>query len=564
VAVNLVWWNRLTIGLAFFASTAMAVASDARAAGPDGMPACISEMFDTVTPPALPPGWVATNALGAEPLWVVDASLPDTAPNSAFVGVPTDAADKRLESAPIPITSAGTQLSFRQAYVFPQSRDSVDGGVIEISADGGPFVDVTLTGASFLLGGYNGSIAGNALDGRQGWVMTSPAYSTVLIDLGSALAGHTIVVRWRMASSGWEAIDGGWRVDSLVITQPCTLPAALRVDEYLLPTLPSPASSQTGNGVLEPGEVVDVDPVYRATGSSGVLLSGTAISFDGPAGAYAIPDASADYGNIGPGAANDCHGATGNCYAIGVAINVQRPVLHWDGNLMESLSDGSVRSWRIHVGDSFADAPPSNLFYNFIETLLHNGVTGGCAGGGYCPDASTARKQMAVFVLKAKFGHTYEPPACHGVFTDVACPGPFTNWIEDLYARGIAAGCGAGPAYCPEAPVSRQQMAVFLMKTRQGPGYTPPACTGVFPDVPCSNPFAPWIEDLYFRNIAAGCSGGNFCPTAATTRGQMAPFLVKTFGLLPRARVPGLARSAEDVPLARRVFRSHGRTASAR
>ena len=29
-----------------------------------------------------------------------------------------------------------------------------------------------------------------------------------------------------------------------------------------------------------------------------------------------------------------------------------------------------------------------------------------------------------------------------------------------------------------------------------------------------------------------GCGGGNYCPTAATTRGQMAPFLVKTFGLL--------------------------------
>jgi hypothetical protein len=74
-------------------------------------------------------------------------------------------------------------------------------------------------------------------------------------------------------------------------------------------------------------------------------------------------------------------------------------------------------------------------------------------------------------------------------------------------------------------------MAVFLLKTRLGSGYVPPACFGVFPDVPCSSPFSTWIEDLYFRQIAAGCAGGNFCPTNATTRGQMAPFLVKTFGL---------------------------------
>jgi hypothetical protein len=175
---------------------------------------------------------------------------------------------------------------------------------------------------------------------------------------------------------------------------------------------------------------------------------------------------------------------------------------------------------------------PENLFYRYIETLIHDGVTGGCGVGTYCPDASTVRKQMAVFVLKAKFGPNYEPPACAGVFADVACPGTFTNWIEDLHALGIAAGCGAGPIYCPDAPVSRQQMAVFLLKTRQGAAYQPPACQGVFPDVPCSSPFAPWIEDLYNRQIAAGCSGGNYCPTAATTRGQMAPFLVKTFGLL--------------------------------
>ena len=74
-------------------------------------------------------------------------------------------------------------------------------------------------------------------------------------------------------------------------------------------------------------------------------------------------------------------------------------------------------------------------------------------------------------------------------------------------------------------------MSVFLLKTLEGPGYVPPACTGVFADVPCSNPFAIWIEELYDRQIAAGCGGGNFCPTNPTTRAQMAPFLSNTFGL---------------------------------
>ena len=46
-----------------------------------------------------------------------------------------------------------------------------------------------------------------------------------------------------------------------------------------------------------------------------------------------------------------------------------------------------------------------------------------------------------------------------------------------------------------------------------------------------SHPFAPWIEDIFNRGIAAGCGSGNFCPGNGTTRGQMAPFLVKTLGL---------------------------------
>ena len=143
---------------------------------------------------------------------------------------------------------------------------------------------------------------------------------------------------------------------------------------------------------------------------------------------------------------------------------------------------------------------------------------------------------MAVFLLKSHLGAAYTPPACTGtVFTDVPCTGgPFDPWIEDLADRGITAGCGGG-LYCPGGAVTRAQMAVFLLKTDLGSGYTPPACSGtVFDDVPCTGgPFDPWIEDLSDRGITAGCSPSPplYCPGAANTRGQMAVFLVKTFNL---------------------------------
>jgi hypothetical protein len=144
---------------------------------------------------------------------------------------------------------------------------------------------------------------------------------------------------------------------------------------------------------------------------------------------------------------------------------------------------------------------------------------------------------MAVFLLKAANGSSYVPPACTGtVFADVPCTGgPFDPWIEDLAAHGITGGCGGG-LYCPDATVTRKQMAVFLLKAHDGSNFVPPACVGVFADVPCTpgTGFSDWIEELYNRQVTGGCSATplNYCPDSPNNRGQMAVFLVKTFGLL--------------------------------
>jgi len=75
-------------------------------------------------------------------------------------------------------------------------------------------------------------------------------------------------------------------------------------------------------------------------------------------------------------------------------------------------------------------------------------------------------------------------------------------------------------------------MAVFLLRTREGPSYFPPACvTPAFEDVPCASGLAIWIDELAARGITAGCGGGNYCPGTPVTRGQMAVFLVTTFSL---------------------------------
>ena len=192
-------------------------------------------------------------------------------------------------------------------------------------------------------------------------------------------------------------------------------------------------------------------------------------------------------------------------------------------------STGTLRNgW---VAD-FLDVPPDQPYYAYVTTLVQNAIATGVGGGIYGVDQPTLRQQMAVFLIKAKHGLCYVPPPCtNATFADVPCSNPFAPWIYELVAEGITAGCGAG-LYCPTDPVLRQQMAAFLLRALEGPGYAPPACAAaIFGDVPCTNPFAPWIYDLVAREITAGCGGANYCPTAPVTRGQMAVFITKTFEL---------------------------------
>jgi hypothetical protein len=181
---------------------------------------------------------------------------------------------------------------------------------------------------------------------------------------------------------------------------------------------------------------------------------------------------------------------------------------------------------------TFADVRLDYWAWRWIEAIQDASVTSGCGNGNYCPDSSILRETMAVFLLVAMEGTGYAPPACTTpVFNDVPCSSPFAPWINELSARGVVAGCGNGN-YCPQNPVTREQLAVFLVKTKEGPAYTAPACTTpTFSDVPCSSPFASWVEDLVSRSITAGCSPGQYCPTSPVTRAQMAVFLSANFGL---------------------------------
>ncbi|HEY1253117.1 MAG TPA: choice-of-anchor tandem repeat GloVer-containing protein, partial [Thermoanaerobaculia bacterium] len=186
----------------------------------------------------------------------------------------------------------------------------------------------------------------------------------------------------------------------------------------------------------------------------------------------------------------------------------------------------------------FFDVNSLHIFHDYVETIFRAGITAGYGNGYYGIDDPVSRAQMAVFLLKGEHGGSYTPPPCTGIFVDVECtPAPAfaVDWIEQLSHEEITAGCTDSVHYCPDQPIPRSQMAVFLLKAEHGSGYVPPACKGEFLDVPCPAtpdfPYSDWVEQLASEGITAGCGPELFCPDQAVTRGQMAVFLVRTFPL---------------------------------
>ena len=104
------------------------------------------------------------------------------------------------------------------------------------------------------------------------------------------------------------------------------------------------------------------------------------------------------------------------------------------------------------------------------------------------------------------------------------------NYVMSIYNNGITAGCSTNPfQYCPVSPVTREQMAAFIVRAVEDGQFYEGPCAGPSPfsDVPATSPFCRNIERLVARGITAGCGQNTYCPSGNVTREQMAAFIVR-------------------------------------
>jgi probable HAF family extracellular repeat protein len=184
----------------------------------------------------------------------------------------------------------------------------------------------------------------------------------------------------------------------------------------------------------------------------------------------------------------------------------------------------------------FVDVPVSNAFYESIRMVAAEKITSGCVASPaqFCPEEVTTRGQMAVFITRSLFGGDTFSYSATPYFDDVPGTHPFFKHIQKMRDLSITSGCSAQPAlYCPDAKVSRGQMAVFLVRALLGDDFEY-GTTPYFEDVASDDVWYPYIQKLRDLGITSGCSSTSYCADQPTTRGQMAVFLARAF-LIPRA-----------------------------
>ena len=213
--------------------TATPTATPTPTAAPTGTPlptpcgVTFSENFDGVTAPSLPAGWT-TAAVGAVP-WQTSTTNAASAPNDAFAFEADNVGNTELITPMILAPATGGILSFQNLFNLhanPIPGPGWDGMVLEISINGGAYVDIITAGGGFFAGGYTHTIApgfGNPIAGRMAWsglsggTTAAPTYITTTISLPATANGQNIKLKWRVATDSMVR-PGGVRIDSVVLT----------------------------------------------------------------------------------------------------------------------------------------------------------------------------------------------------------------------------------------------------------------------------------------------------------------------------------------------------------
>ncbi|HLT97474.1 MAG TPA: S-layer homology domain-containing protein [Acidimicrobiia bacterium] len=208
-------------------------------------------------------------------------------------------------------------------------------------------------------------------------------------------------------------------------------------------------------------------------------------------------------------------------------------------------------------GGSFLDDDGS-VHEGFIEAIAAAGITRGCnppANDQFCPDDTLTRGQMAAFLHRAL---PDLPVVVDDVDLKDVAASVFAGDISWLAAVGVSRGCNppANDLFCPDDTVTRGQMAAFLKRALGLPGggvtFTDTRGHTFEADIAA-------LATAGITKGCNPPENTRFCPDDPVSREQMASFLARSLGLealnpAPRATttttttLPSTTTTTEIIP----------------
>jgi len=149
-----------------------------------------------------------------------------------------------------------------------------------------------------------------------------------------------------------------------------------------------------------------------------------------------------------------------------------------------------------------------------IKWVFDQGIAKGCGPERYCPNDPVTREQMAIFLDRA----LHLPTTTTDYFSDDNGRSGEAA-INRVAAAGITSGCASG-LYCPTDKVTHGAMASFLARA-----FALPATAIEYFTDDNGTTHEGNINRVAAAGITSGCTPTTYCPTADITRGQMAAFL---------------------------------------
>ncbi|QQS72346.1 MAG: T9SS type A sorting domain-containing protein [Flavobacteriales bacterium] len=344
----------------------------------DGDPCTINDVlvqssttqnFDGVTIPALPFDWVSHVPVGTGAQWATTNSFFDVF-QSVTTDNPGSVSEQDLTTPTIGIVTASAQLTFKHRWAFESSTlpATYDGGVLEISINGGAFTDIVTAGGSFVTGGYNSTVSNsfsNPLGGRNAWGNNSGGvFITTTVNLPAAAAGQPIKLRWRFGSDSSGA-GTGWWIDTFSVTEIACQGTPIA----------APTASISGGGT-----VCSIDPlpnvVFTFTG-----MAPYTFTYTGPGGhtetnwpttTYTITNAAVGTYTVTALSVNG--GCNGSSLGTPVAVSVQAAPNAGTGSSVTYCSSSAMNDMALAItgaggGGSWSPAGP-----NYDATTMSPGT----------------------------------------------------------------------------------------------------------------------------------------------------------------------------------------------